>query len=117
MINRYHANQRMSQMVSYPQQGTAIVLSGLVADDSSADVTGQPRQILDKVERLLNEAGADKSHLTHIYIWLPSIGDFDAMNAIYDDWVMPGQAPARACVEARLADPSLKVEIQAFAVI
>ncbi|MCB1470086.1 MAG: RidA family protein [Rhizobiaceae bacterium] len=115
-MDRYHTNRRMSLMVTYPLDGTAVVLSGLVPDDTTGDVADQTRQVLRKIERLLSEAGADKSHLTHVYIWLPDISDFDTMNAVYDDWVLPNKAPARACVEARLADPRLKVEIQAFAV-
>ena len=116
MISRYHSNARMSQMVTYPLGGSAVVLAGLVADDSSADVKGQTAQVLAKIDALLAEAGTDKSNVTHVYIWLPDIGDFAAMNSVYDGWVSQGNQPVRACVEAKLADPRLKVEIQAFAV-
>ena len=37
--------------------------------------------------------------------------DFDAMNEVWDAWVPEGHAPARACGEAKLARPELKVEI------
>ena len=115
MIERFHSNPRMSLMVSYPLAGRAITLAGLVADDPSGDVREQTAQVLAKIDRLLGEAGADKSHITHVYVWLPSIADFDAMNSVYDAWVSQGNATARACVGAKLADPQLKVEIQAFA--
>jgi len=103
-------------MVTYPLNGTAVVSAGLVADDPGTDVKGQTAQILAKIDSLLAEAGIDKSRITHIYIWLPDIHDFEAMNSVYDAWVVPGNQPARACFEAKLADPRLKVEIQAFAV-
>lgn len=116
MIQRHHSNNRMSQMVTYPLTGTAVVLSGLVADDPTTNVEGQTAQVLSKIDGLLAEAGTDKSSITHVYIWLPDIADFAAMNSVYDAWVSQGNQPARACVEAKLADPRLKVEIQVFAV-
>ncbi|CAN7639926.1 RidA family protein [Brucella pseudogrignonensis] len=116
MIERHHSNARMSQMVTYPLSGTGIVLSGLVAEDLTLDVKGQTAEILTKIDQLLAEAGGDKSQVTHIYIWLPDISDFDAMNSVYDAWVADGHQPARACVEAKLANPRIRVEIQAFAV-
>ena len=116
MIIRRQSNARMSQIVEYPLSGKAVVLSGLVADDPSGTIEEQTADVLGKIDRLLAEAGTDKTHVTHVYVWLPNIGDFAAMNSVYDAWVAPGHQPARACVEARLADPRLKVEIQAFAV-
>lgn len=116
MIERHHSNARMSQMVTYPLNGTAIVLAGLVADNAAADVKEQTAQVLAKIDGLLAEAGADKANITHVYVWLPDISDFDAMNSVYDGWIAKGSQPARACVEAKLADPRLKVEIQAFAI-
>jgi enamine deaminase RidA (YjgF/YER057c/UK114 family) len=116
MIERHFSNARMSQMVTYPLDGTAVALAGLVADDPTGDVKSQTTQVLAKIDRFLATAGTDKTRITHVYVWLPDIGDFDAMNSVYDAWVAKGHEPARACVEAKLADPRLKVEIQAFAV-
>jgi enamine deaminase RidA (YjgF/YER057c/UK114 family) len=103
-------------MVTYPLGGTAVVFAGLVADDPTGDVKSQTAQVLAKIDRFLEQAGTDKTRITHVYVWLPDIGDFEAMNSIYDAWVAKGHQPARACVEAKLADPRLKVEIQAFAI-
>ena len=116
MISRHHPNNRMSQMVTYPLGGTMVVTAGLVSDDREGDVSAQTKNVLAKIDRYLSEAGANKAQITHVYIWLPDIADFDAMNKAYDAWVDGENPPARACVEARLADPALKVEIQAFAV-
>ncbi|MGN6551927.1 MAG: RidA family protein [Pararhizobium sp.] len=115
MIIRRNSSPRMSQIVEYPMSGSMVVLAGQVADDPAGDVAAQTANVLAKIDRLLAQAGTDKSRITHVYVWLPDIGDFDRMNAVYDRWVPEGEAPARACVEAKLADPRLKVEIQAFA--
>ncbi|MCX5571367.1 MULTISPECIES: RidA family protein [Kaistia] len=115
MINRLHQNQRMSGVVTWPANGSMVVVSGQVADDRSLDVAGQTADVLAKIDRLLADAGVSKADALYAYIWLPDIGDFDAMNSVWDKWIVPGSAPARACVEAKLADPALKVEIQVFA--
>jgi enamine deaminase RidA (YjgF/YER057c/UK114 family) len=107
-IKRLHTGKRMSQAVVH---GGTVYLAGQVADDPSADVAGQTRQILDKIDRLLAESGTDKARILSATIWLADIGTFNEMNAVWDPWVAPGNAPARACVEAKLAAPQYKVEI------
>lgn len=102
----------MSQAVVY---GATVYLAGVVADDTSADVAGQTRQILAKIDGLLAEAGTDKSRLLSANIWLSDISTFNEMNGVWDAWVTPGHPPARATVEARLAGPQYKVEIMAVA--
>lgn len=115
MIVRRQSNQRLSQTVEYPLSGAIVATAGVVADRPDGTIAEQTTEVLAKIDALLAEAGTEKSRITHAYIWLASMGDFAAMNAVYDPWVPPGNAPARACVEARLADPRLKVEIQVFA--
>jgi enamine deaminase RidA (YjgF/YER057c/UK114 family) len=107
-IERIKVGPRMSQVVIH---GDTIYLAGQVADDPSADVAGQTRQILAKIDNLLAEAGADKSKVLSANVWLSDISTFDQMNAVWDKWVTPGQPPARATVESRLARPEFKVEI------
>lgn len=107
-ITRKHTNQRMSQMVIH---GDTIYLAGQVAKDASADITVQTQQVLDKVDALLAEAGSDKTKILSAQIWISSIGHFSAMNEVWDAWVAEGNAPARACIEARLASPDLLVEV------
>lgn len=116
MINRQHSNGRMSQIVQYPLGGTMVVLSGQVSDNPSGSLEEQTQDILDKIDRLLAEAGTNKSNVVQVYVWLASAGDFDAMNVVYDAWVSQGNEPARVCTEGRLADPNLRLEIQALAV-
>jgi enamine deaminase RidA (YjgF/YER057c/UK114 family) len=40
---------------------------------------------------------------------------FGEMNAVWDAWVSPGNTPARATVEAKLAAPQYTVEIMVTA--
>lgn len=107
-IKRSKVGPRMSQAVVH---GDTVYLAGQVADDGTADVTGQTKQILAKIDGLLAEAGSDKSKLLSATIWLSDIRGFEAMNKAWDAWVSPGNTPARACVEAKLARSDLLVEI------
>jgi enamine deaminase RidA (YjgF/YER057c/UK114 family) len=111
-IERIKVGPRMSQVVIH---GATVYLAGQVADDPSADVTDQTRQILAKIDKLLAEAGTDKSKVLSANVWLSDISSFDQMNAVWDKWAPPGQPPARATVESRLARPEFKVEIMVVA--
>jgi enamine deaminase RidA (YjgF/YER057c/UK114 family) len=111
-ITRIEAGPRMSKAVVH---GDTVYLAGIVADDNSQDVTGQTRQILAEIDRLLALAGTDKSKLLRANIWLSDIATFGQMNAVWDAWVSPGNTPARATVEAALATPDYKVEIMVVA--
>ena len=111
-IDRIDPGRRLSEAVVH---GNRIYLSGMIPEDSSLDITGQVKQALGEIDALLGRAGTDKSKMLTATIWLTDIGDFAAMNAVWDAWVIPGQTPARATVEARLNDPGLKVEIMVVA--
>jgi len=113
-IERRHVGKRLSDLVIHRAAGTAY-LAGQVADDPKADVTGQTRQVLAKIDALLQEAGSDKTKILSATVYLPDIADFAAMNAVWEQWVVPGHTPARATVEAKLAAPELRVEIQVIA--
>jgi enamine deaminase RidA (YjgF/YER057c/UK114 family) len=114
MIKRLETGLRMSQAAVH---GNTIYLAGQVAEDPSADVAGQTRQILASIDRLLAAAGSDKTRLLSATIYLADIGTFAQMNSAWDAWVPAGHTPARATVEARLAAPHYKVEIQAIAAV
>jgi len=112
-IQRIEAGPRMSQAVVH---GNTVYLAGQVAlDRPGASVTDQTRNILERIDALLAEAGSDKSKLLTATIWLSDIGAFAEMNAVWDSWVTPGDPPCRACVESRLATPDYTVEIQVIA--
>ncbi|HTS21007.1 MAG TPA: RidA family protein [Casimicrobiaceae bacterium] len=111
-VRRIKPAPRMSGAVVH---GDTVYLQGVTADDPSQDVKGQTRQVLARIDALLAEAGTDKSKLLSANIWLTDIATWSQMNEVWDAWVSPGNAPARATVEARLARPELKVEIMVVA--
>ena len=107
-INRHHTDQRMSQIVTH---GDTVYLAGQVANDFNVSITIQTEQVLQIIDALLGEVGSDKSKILSAQIWLANIGHFAEMNQVWDAWVPEGSAPARACIEARLASPDWLVEI------
>lgn len=111
-IERLETGQRMSRIVKH--NGT-IYLCGQVAADANKDIKEQTQTMLDKVEALLEQAGSDKEHMLSATIYVRDMKDFSAMNEVWDAWVPQGYAPARACVEARMARPELLVEISVIA--
>ncbi|MCW6510937.1 RidA family protein [Lichenifustis flavocetrariae] len=113
-IKRFDVGSRMSQAVS---AGGFVYVAGQVADDRKAGIEAQTRDVLAKIDALLSQAGTTKSKLVAVNVFLPNISDFDAMNTVYDAWIDPKNPAARACVEARLADPDLRVEMTAVAVL
>jgi enamine deaminase RidA (YjgF/YER057c/UK114 family) len=113
-IKRFETGPRMSQAVVH---GNTVYLAGQVADDPRADVRGQTVQVLASIDRLLAAAGTDKTRILSATIYLADIGTFAQMNAAWDAWVPQGHTPARATVEARLAAPQYKVEIQVLAAV
>jgi len=106
-IERLQTDTRMSQIVIH---GNTVYLAGQVGEPQH-DVAGQTRDALARVEALLAQAGSSKEQLLQTTIWLADMADFAAMNAVWDRWVPEGHAPARACGEAKLADPALRVEV------
>ncbi|WP_300619268.1 RidA family protein [Dokdonella sp.] len=114
MIQRIEAGPRMSEASIH---GGVVYLAGQIPDDASADIEGQTRQVLEAIDALLAAAGSDKTRILRAQVYLADIGDFAGMNRAWDAWVVPGQAPSRATVEAKLANPAWKVEIVVTAVI
>ena len=106
MIERIGTGTRMSRIVKH--NGVAY-LCGQVGDGTT--VAEQTRDGLARVDALLDQAGSSREGMLQAVIWLADMADFDAMNAVWDAWVPQGHAPARACGEAKLASPDLKVEI------
>ncbi|MBM3568028.1 MAG: RidA family protein [Alphaproteobacteria bacterium] len=111
-VKRIQAGPRMSQAVVH---GNTVYLAGVVSDDLAPSVTAQTKNILAKIDKLPAEAGTDKSKLLSANIWLTDIGTWAEMNTVWDAWVSPGNTPARATVEAKLANPKLVVEIMVVA--
>lgn len=114
MIQRIDAGPRMSEASIH--NGVAY-LAGQVPETAGADIETQTREVLAAIDTLLAQAGSDKRRILRAQIFLADIADFDGMNRAWDAWVIPGQAPARATVEAKLARPEWKVEIVVTAAV
>ena len=114
-IKRIQPGPRMSQAVVY--NGIAFLAGQVAADKPGASVAEQTKNILDRIDGLLKEAGTDKSKLLTANIWLADIGSFAEMNGVWDAWVSPGNTPARATVESKLASLQYVVEIAVTAAL
>jgi enamine deaminase RidA (YjgF/YER057c/UK114 family) len=88
-----------------------VYLQGVTAKDTGKDIKGQTADVLAQIDHLLEEHGTDKQAL----IWVRNIRDRDAMNEVWTPWLPKDAAPARACVQAELANPSILVEIMVTA--
>ena len=113
-IKRIETNIRMSKIVIH---NNVAYLSGLVGDKLYASTMDQTKQILTQIDNYLAQAGSNKSKLLTAQIWLDDIRKFDEMNVAWDAWLSPGKAPTRACVESRMANPGIFVEILVTAAI
>ncbi len=107
-IKRLHVGKRLSEVAIH---NSTIYLAGQIAEDTEQDIVGQTREVLGHVDRLLAEAGSDKSCILSCQIYIADMKDFAGMNEVWDDWVASGHTPPRATVEARLANPACLVEI------
>ena len=111
-IARHDASAILSQAVEH---GNTVYLAGVVAKDLGKDVKGQTKEILDEIDRLLAKCGSNKSKVLQAQIWVTDIRNRAPMNEVWTAWADAKNLPARACVEAKLADPRALVEIMVVA--
>ena len=107
-IKRLNVGKRLSEVAIHRH---TVYLAGQIADDVTQDIVGQTTQVLGHVERLLAEAGSDKTCILMCQIFIADMRDFAGMNQVWDEWVPAGHTPPRATVEAKLANPECLVEI------
>lgn len=107
-IKRLHGGKTLSEAAIH--NGT-VYLAGQIAEDATQNIEGQTREILGHIDRLLAEAGSDKTRILMCQIFIADVKDFGGMNAVWNEWVAAGNAPPRATVEARLAKPEWLVEM------
>jgi len=107
-IQRLHVGKRLSEAAIH--NGVAY-FAGQIADDTTQNIAGQTREVLGHIDRLLAEAGSDKSRILMCQIYIADIKDYDTMNEVWDEWVAGGNAPPRATVEAKLAKAEFLIEI------
>jgi enamine deaminase RidA (YjgF/YER057c/UK114 family) len=96
--------------------GNTVYLAGVVAQKTAGEsVAKQTEEILSIIDGHLAKAGTDKSKLLSANIYITDMKTFGEMNTAWDSWVSPGNTPARATVEAKLAAPQFTVEIMVVA--
>jgi len=113
-ITRITPGVRMSKVTIF--NGVAY-LCGQVPDNTDCGIGEQARNMLEKVDVLLKEAGSDRNHVLSVMVSLRDMKAFAGFNAVWDEWFEEGYAPARACIEARLARPDLLCEVSVTAAV
>ncbi len=113
-IVRKETDQRMSSIVIH--NGTAY-FCGQVAKDNTKDITEQTKTTLEEIDDLLASINADRTHILSTTIYLKDMKDYDAMNKVWDNWVPKGHAPARACVQAQMAEAEYLIEMSVIAAV
>ena len=111
-ITRHEQKGILSRVV---EANGFVFTAGVTANDNTQDATGQARQILKEIDRLLGLCGADKTKVISATIWVSDIRHRDKMNIAWNEWTGGQNLPGRACIEAKLADPNLLVEISVIA--
>ena len=114
-VHRLRTESRYSEIVIH--NGT-VYLAGQLADDYSGNIEQQTRETLANIDRMLAEAGSDKSKILSVTIYLKDLDrDYAGLNRVWDAWVAEGAAPARACVEAKMYKPEVLVEMMVVAAL
>ncbi|MES2185676.1 MAG: RidA family protein [Pseudomonadota bacterium] len=109
-IQRFKGNERMSSMVRY---GHTLYVKGVTPSEAAGDdLADQTRDVLAQIEQLLQQGGSSVEQLLKVNIWVRDITEVEKMNEVYRQWVKPDHLPVRACVEAKMAKPGYRVEIQ-----
>ena len=111
-VTRHDPGPILSQAVEH---GNTVYLAGIVAKDLKKDIKGQTEEVLGEIDRLLAKCGSNKSRVLAATIWVTDIRNRAPMNEVWTQWVDRKNLPARACVEAKLADPNALVEIMVVA--
>jgi enamine deaminase RidA (YjgF/YER057c/UK114 family) len=114
-IKRVGVGARLSEMTVH--NGVAY-LAGQVADKTAGqDIVAQTTEVLAMIDALLEQAGSHKSKILRCQIFLADLADFPGMNSVWENWAVPGHTPARATVQAALAQPQWRVEMVVTAAV
>lgn len=91
-----------------------VFLSGIVADDKTLPIKEQTKQVLDKIDTFLAEAGTDKTRILTSTVYMADLSQKDEMNEVWMAWLDKADLPARAAVGVELT-PGTLVEIMVTA--
>ena len=100
--------------------GQFLFISGQIALDPStgklvgADIGHQTHRVMRSIGAILDAAGGSFDDVARMTVFLADLGDFAAMNAVYETYVgSPG--PARSTVQVAGLPKGARVEIDAIA--
>jgi enamine deaminase RidA (YjgF/YER057c/UK114 family) len=113
-VSRMAPGPRLSEATIHDER---VYLSGVVAEDTSQDIVDQARQALARVQALLEKVGSGRLQILSVLIFLADMNDLAVVNAVWDDWVIGDESPARTVVQAKLSDPNAKIEIMVVAAL
>jgi putative translation initiation inhibitor, yjgF family protein len=108
-IQRIDTNDRLAEAVIY--QGVAYFAGQVPETSVEQNTYEQTKEILTLIDKLLEKIHSHKRRILNAQIFLANMQDYALMNQAWDEWVDVQNPPARATVEAKLADPRWKVEI------
>jgi enamine deaminase RidA (YjgF/YER057c/UK114 family) len=114
-IERIHSGKRISRVVVH--NGIAYLAGILALQKRGESVTEQTKDILALIDRLLAEAGTDKTKLLTANVYLADIRTAEEMNEVWEEWVPDGCAPARSTIEGRATDAGHAVKISVTAAV
>jgi len=81
------------------------------------DITEQTRGVLENIERILALAGADRSHLVDLTVYLKDMKYYDEYNKVYNTFFEAATGPTRATIGVnQMVHPNVLIEIKAVAV-
>jgi len=106
MIHRTNPQPQWSDAVMH--NGTAYFVE---VPESGTTIETQALAVFAQAERTLALCGCDKSRLLMATIYLKHMQDRAAFNAVWEQWLPAGCAPARVCVSAEMASPDYLLEI------
>lgn len=98
------------------EAGDLLFLSGLTADDRSQDLGGQTRQVLHKLDALLDELGSDRSKVVSATAYITQMESKDLMNDAWLEFFAAEDLPARATLGVASLGEGILVEVVCVAV-
>ena len=107
-IKRLHVGKTLSEVAIHNR---TVYLAGQIAEDTAQDIRGQTLEVLGHIDRLLAEAGSDKTRILMCQIFISDFQHFTEMNAVWNEWIPEGSAPPRATVEVKFGKPERLIEI------
>lgn len=113
MVKYYEGDGRLSLVTEH---NGVLYLTGRTSEGK--DIREQTKGVLHIIDETLAKYNSDKEHIVRVQIFLKDIlRDFDAMNEVWEAWVVKGKEPARATVSADMASEDRLVEMVVTAVV